>query len=213
MLLLALGRQPALGLAEAEALYGSEAVRALADGTVAVVDSDEIIRELGGAVKIARVIDTLPATNIDAISKLLGKRLPSYARSLKNDGKVKLGISAYGLNASTASLNRTGLYLKNTLKRIGRSARVIPNKEAVLSSAQVIHGGILSNVGMELVLVRDGDQTLVGRTIHEQDIEGYGERDHGRPFRDTFVGMLPPKLAQIMINLAYSPRLSSSVSE
>lgn len=203
MLLFVLGRQPALGLAELESLYGPDAVRPLADGTIASVNSDDIIRETGGSIKIARLIDSLPTSEFNAISKQLSKRLPIYVRDLAPDGKVKIGLSSYGLPTSAASLNRTGLYLKNTLKRLGRTARVIPNKELSLSSAQVIHGGLLSDVGLELVLIRDGDQTLVGRTIHEQDIEAYGERDHGRPFRDAFVGMLPPKLAQIMINLAY----------
>jgi len=35
-----------------------------------------------------------------------------------------------------------------------------------------------------------------------QDVEGYSERDYNRPSRDAKVGMTPPKLAQIMINLA-----------
>ena len=35
-----------------------------------------------------------------------------------------------------------------------------------------------------------------------QNISAYAMRDQKRPKRDAFVGMLPPKLAQIMINLA-----------
>ena len=35
-----------------------------------------------------------------------------------------------------------------------------------------------------------------------QNITAYANRDQVRPMRDAFVGMLPPKLAQIMINLA-----------
>jgi 2-polyprenyl-3-methyl-5-hydroxy-6-metoxy-1,4-benzoquinol methylase len=35
-----------------------------------------------------------------------------------------------------------------------------------------------------------------------QDIEAYGARDQARPARDARVGMLPPKLAQTIINLA-----------
>ena len=35
-----------------------------------------------------------------------------------------------------------------------------------------------------------------------QDIESYTKRDRERPKRDAKVGMLPPKLAQIIINLA-----------
>ncbi|MGZ6005705.1 MAG: TRM11 family SAM-dependent methyltransferase, partial [Candidatus Saccharimonadales bacterium] len=40
------------------------------------------------------------------------------------------------------------------------------------------------------------------------DIEAYAQRDHGRPKRDAKVGMLPPKLAQIIINLASGTALA-----
>ena len=39
-------------------------------------------------------------------------------------------------------------------------------------------------------------------TTNEQVIEAYTARDQVRPARDAKVGMLPPKLAQIIINLA-----------
>jgi tRNA G10 N-methylase Trm11 len=45
----------------------------------------------------------------------------------------------------------------------------------------------------------------LAQTIFVQDIEAYAARDQARPARDARVGMLPPKLAQIMINLANPP--------
>jgi len=42
----------------------------------------------------------------------------------------------------------------------------------------------------------------IARTISVQDIDSYSKRDYNRPKRDTKVGMLPPKLAQMMLNLA-----------
>jgi tRNA (guanine10-N2)-dimethyltransferase len=41
----------------------------------------------------------------------------------------------------------------------------------------------------------------MGLTVHEQDIEAYTARDQARPKRDAQVGMLPPKLAQIIVNM------------
>jgi len=38
--------------------------------------------------------------------------------------------------------------------------------------------------------------------VREQDIAAYAARDQNRPKRDARVGMLPPKLAQIIVNLA-----------
>jgi len=41
----------------------------------------------------------------------------------------------------------------------------------------------------------------IAQTISIQDIDAYARRDRGRPKRDAFVGMLPPKLAQTIVNL------------
>lgn len=210
MLIITLGRQPALGLAELEAVFGDSNVIPLA-GDTAFVQAESLPRELGGAIKVATLIDELPAGNFDKTSKLLAKRLSKYIQDFP-DGKIKLGVSTYGMDLTPAAINRTSLYLKNALKRAGRSSRVVPNKDVYLSSAQVIHSGILSDVGLELVLVPHGDTILVGRTIHEQNIEAYADRDQARPHRDAFVGMLPPKLAQIMINLASGPEEADSRS-
>jgi tRNA G10 N-methylase Trm11 len=51
---------------------------------------------------------------------------------------------------------------------------------------------------------------MVGTTVYEQDIAGYTARDQARPKRDAFVGMLPPKLAQTIINLAAGQKFSSN---
>ncbi len=41
-----------------------------------------------------------------------------------------------------------------------------------------------------------------------QDVDEYAARDQARPKRDAYVGMLPPKLAQTLINNAYGNELS-----
>jgi tRNA G10 N-methylase Trm11 len=91
------------------------------------------------------------------------------------------------------------------LQDYGRSARVVPNKTPELSSAQVLHNKLTGERGWELLLIKDGQKTYVAQTAQIQDIEAYAARDQQRPKRDARVGMLPPKLAQIIINLAASP--------
>lgn len=46
------------------------------------------------------------------------------------------------------------------------------------------------------------ETTYFGNTIFVQDIYGYSNRDYGK-LRDMNIGMLPPKLAQMMINLTW----------
>jgi tRNA (guanine10-N2)-dimethyltransferase len=100
----------------------------------------------------------------------------------------------------------TGLNIKKAIqKNSGRSVRLVPNKGAELNTAQVIHNKLTTPNGWELVFVRSGEKTLVAQTVSVQDIDSYSERDFGRPKRDARVGMLPPKLAQLLINLATGP--------
>lgn len=195
-----LGRQPAIGLAELESLYGSENVRAVGD-TAALIDADIDFARLGSSVKAAEYLATVESTNAQKVFDYARRALPEFVAELP-EGKIKLGTSLYGLDMPVQKQNANTLSLKKVLRDIGRSVRVVPNTESALSSAQTYHNQLTSAVGCELLFVRDGNSTLVGRVTDVQNINEYAERDRDRPKRDTRVGMLPPKLAQTIINLA-----------
>lgn len=204
-----LGRQPELGLAELESLYGSNAVQPIGE-SAALLDKDTAevaFAFLGGTVKFCKVLTELDSVNWQDVQKFLLSAVPQHAKMLP-DGKLRLGLSVYGLSVRPNQITGTGLEIKKILRKDGRSVRVVPNKEAALNSAQVLHNQLTSGLGWELVFVRHGSKTIVAQTIAEQDIEAYAKRDHGRPKRDAKVGMLPPKLAQIIINLATAKSLA-----
>lgn len=202
MLICILGRQPELGLAELESVYGSDHVTAISDGQIALITAPYINVELGGTIKVAEHIETIPYANFDKLSVHLAKQMRHYLKELAGDGKVKFGLSTYDLGVNTGQVERTALFLKKAIRSAGRSVRVVPNNDVELTSAQVLYNQLTSENGLELVVIRDDKDVIIGRTIKEQDIDAYAKRDHGRPMRDAFVGMLPPKLAQIMIHLA-----------
>ena len=198
-----LGRLPALGMAELESLYGAENVKLV--GTQAViVDVDPCLLafdRLGGSVKFCKVLTELETTNWHEIEKFLVKVSPGHSERLP-DGKMQLGLSLYGFNESLRQIEATGLTLKKAIRKTGRSVRLTPNKTPELSSAQVYHNHLTGPTGWELVFVKHEGKTFVAQTVKVQDIDSYTLRDRGRPKRDTRVGMLPPKLAQTIINLA-----------
>lgn len=196
-----LGRQPEIGLAELEALYGSDKVQPLGD-QCALVDTAVDFNRLGGSVKAAELIKTLLDTSRKGVFKSVAKLLPNVVNSLPDDGKVKLGLSVYGFDISPYELGGEALRLKKSIKALGRSVRVVPNETPALSSAQTYHNRLADELGIELLIIRDRDQTHIGRVTDVQAIDSYRIRDRERPKRDAFVGMLPPKLAQIIINLA-----------
>jgi tRNA G10 N-methylase Trm11 len=126
---------------------------------------------------------------------------PGHSKRMP-EGKMQLGLSLYGFQESVKQIEATGLTLKKVIRKTGRSVRLTPNKETELSSAQVFHNHLTGPTGWELVFVRHGSKTYVAQTVKVQDIDSYTLRDRGRPKRDTRVGMLPPKLAQTILNLA-----------
>lgn len=207
-----LGRQPRLGVAELERVYGADSVTPIFDSEAALIDADidaADLRRLGGSVKLAKVLTILDTTNWRDLEKYMAKTLPDHLQYVP-EGKFRFGISTFGLNIETNAINMTGLRLKKITKNTGRSVRVVPNKAPALNSAQVLHNQLTTPIGWELILVRQGKKTVLAQTVAEQDIEAYAARDQARPARDAFVGMLPPKLAQIMINLA-APLESSTI--
>ncbi|MFZ1324152.1 MAG: methyltransferase domain-containing protein [Candidatus Saccharimonadales bacterium] len=204
--LVILGRQPALGIAELESLYGPKVLRVVSNDAVAIDLAAEAIdfKRLGGSVKLAKILNVLDYTEWSKIEKYLSEMIPDHLQYVP-EGKFKLGLSAFGLKVRADVINATGLRLKKVIKASGRSVRIVPNKSTVLNSAQVLHNQLASATGWELVLVRDGGRTILALTVNEQDIDAYARRDQIRPRRDAKVGMLPPKLAQVLINLAAGP--------
>ncbi len=200
---LLLGRQSALGFAEIESLFGSEKITAIGD--IAAIVSLEPYKipfsKLGGSIKLAGMLTELQTTDWNKIINYVEQALPQHLTFIP-EGKLKLGLSVYGLRVDTSTINRSALNLKKAIKATGRSVRVVPNNETALNSAQVIHNQLTSDLGLELIFIRNEKSTIIAQTIAEQDIESYAARDQKRPMRDARVGMLPPKLAQIIVNLA-----------
>lgn len=198
-----LGRQPALGLAELESLFGKKKVQPL--GTqAALVDatpSDIHFNRLGGSVKLCKLLTYIPSTELPAIMKYIGDTLPEHFKFIPS-GKIHIGFSFYGFAFNHGKINAAALSVKKQLKSGSRGVRIIPNKQPDLNTAQVIHNQLTSRHGMEFVLIKIGKRTALAQTVAVQDIEAYAARDQARPKRDARVGMLPPKLAQTIINLA-----------
>lgn len=200
--LLILGRQPALGIAELESLYGVEKIQPVGE-KAAVADVDPCLLafdRLGGSVKFCKLLTSLDTTSWKEIEKFLVQVSPGHSQQMP-EGKMRLGLSVIGLDVSLKQLEASGLTVKKAIKKTGRNVRLVPNKSPELNTAQILHNQLTGPTGWELVFIRDGDKTIVAQTVKVQDIEAYSRRDRERPKRDTKVGMLPPKLAQIIINL------------
>ena len=190
--LVVLGREPKLSLAELEALFGAKNVKSL-DKQVALVEAKSLsISRLGGSIKAGEVISG---------------SVQDYLAALP-EGKITLGFSDYSKGASAKKSWQFALKQKNLLKRHGRNVRLVPNSDAIISSATAHHNQLGEKLN-HIEIIQFGD--IYASSIGTQNITAYAKRDQQRPARDAFVGMLPPKLAQILINLATEGATSGTV--
>ncbi|HET6622457.1 MAG TPA: methyltransferase domain-containing protein [Candidatus Saccharimonadales bacterium] len=197
-----LGRQAGLSLAELEAIYGDGSIRPVGDYACLVdIDTNLPQDRLGGTVKSAEVLTTLKRADLGKAFAYLKSKAKSLHAELP-DGKLKIGFSIYGLRAKPTDLSKKALEFKKVLKASGRSVRIVEAKGLGLSAAQVLYNKLTAELGREVLILLDGSDVIIARTTGVQDIDDYSARDFARPKRDARVGMLPPKLAQIMINMA-----------
>jgi tRNA G10 N-methylase Trm11 len=193
-----LGRQPELGLVELESLLGPAGL--VPFGTSAALLTQAVdINRLGGTVKVAEVALRFSEQSLEEV---LAR--PDIADLLANRaglGKFVFGLSVYGKRVPAAQLRGAGTRLKRELKpRVGSARFVAPTGSASeLTAAQLKFNQVLDR-GCELVIVYAGSSVVVATTVGVQDIDWYAERDYGRPVRSAKVGMLPPKLAQVLVN-------------
>ncbi len=199
-----LGRQPALGIAELERSFGAENVYKLSSESIEIKKDGFDIRRFGGVPKAGKILFELPGNNWNKNSQ---KIIEYFENKWANfPGKITLGISTYNFNISPREVQKIGIIIKQRLKKDGVSLRLIPNINNNLSTATSHHNKLgLSDNKIELLILKTSSgKTIIAQSTGSQNITAYANRDQKRPKRDAFVGMLPPKLAQTMINLAAS---------
>lgn len=194
-----LGSHPELSLAELHAVVGDKPIIAQATEWVILDEvaqtANALQARLAGVSKIGQVIGELSEWNRDEVVALLA----SFAMEAAGKNKISFGVSGYGISQKECFL--LGKELKQQLKATGRPVRLVTSKEPQLSSVIVTENGLLSSGGEYIIFAAQGTYYIT-QTLTVQDYKAWSERDFGRPARDPKSGMLPPKLARMMINLS-----------
>lgn len=193
-----LGHQPHISIAELSAAIPGFSLITTVDGDVAIFSSTEKVHPgdfsfLGGSISLAEEAGGEGTTTSDIPQILL--------RELQNvRGKVTFGLRTRGI--PRPMIREMYRRYKDTLKKAGRPSRYVGNERKPAPAALLKDAGMLSGKhGCELTVIQLPDRLWVGRTIAAQDVDAYTLRDMKKPVRDTTVGLLPPKLAQVMLNL------------
>lgn len=198
-----LGTNTALSVAELAAVLDLKKVQLLTEDflvweTDNEINADGLIKKLGGTIKIGEIKEEIKETEGEKLFKSLAN-LASVKKYQSQEGKFNFGFSDYG--KFQFNKKDLGLKLKKYFTEEKISSRFVISREKTLSSVVITQNKLITR-GIEFVLIKDKGEILIGETLAVQPFKDLSRRDYGRPARDDQSGMIPPKLAQIMINLA-----------
>lgn len=198
-----LGTHPAWSVAEIDAVLGeydlfweNERVLIKKDANI---NAESLIKQLGGTLKIAE-IEAFAAisTPVADLAKQCARIL--IEKGSRGEGKLVFGLSDQGIGGGF-NAEKLGLTIKKELKAKDISSRLVTSRDKELSSVVVGQNKLITK-GAELIFFRHDQDLYIARTLAVQPYKDLSRRDFGRPVRDDHSGMLPPKLAQMLINCA-----------
>lgn len=117
--------------------------------------------------------------------------------STMGDNKYQFALSSN----KHMELQNIAMNFKKQLVKEGKSIRIINKNNSPISPALAKKERIGIKAFEWHIIDRGNDECIIAETIAFQDIDSYSDRDMGKS-RDMQVGMLPPKLSQILLNLA-----------
>lgn len=212
---LILGRKPVISIAEILSFIPEKQIVEIKGKTLffsqskAIKDPQDFLDQLGGSLKLIEVFEGFRRPKDDQkLLDQLPKWIPFLTKYFQKRFKKRQTKFHYGASLFNFPQKRE-IFLKNLLKEskkdlknAGLRARFINNKAKNLNSAAIIKEGLLKEKGVEINLIMTDKVLYFAETLAVQNIDRYSLRDYHKPFRDAKSGMLPPKLAQVMINVA-----------
>ncbi|PIR53053.1 hypothetical protein COU76_03300 [Candidatus Peregrinibacteria bacterium CG10_big_fil_rev_8_21_14_0_10_49_10] len=193
-----LGHQPHVSLTELAAVLPGFSIKKRPEKKVAIFEvpeqvKPEVLDVLGGTVLLAEEVSE-GALELQDIPVLLARTLEKVRGK-----KVTFGLRTIALSPKTVR----NLYrdCKDHLRKSGRASRYVGSDRKPAASVLLHDAGLLDgSKGCELTIIMGEELLWIGRTIAAQDVDAYTRRDMEKPVRDTSVGLLPPKLAQVLLN-------------
>ena len=151
------------------------------------IDPVAAINTLGGTVRIAPFLAS--AENSDYLLAKISK----HAQSLHQSGQFNFALAAPGSQEKSLLLARS---LKQALHEKHINARFL------ISDGFINPIKISTQKAHEYIVIPKTNQLAVFYTQAVSDFASWQSRDRGRPHVDPQPGMLPPKMARILLNLA-----------
>lgn len=191
-----LGNTPDLSKLELKTLFSGEFTQ-IHKEIVAYQDEVDlsVLPKLGGTMKVATQVAQIPQ-----------KELMSQLISLiENSENKNIALTDYlGLDLGKAVFHEIKSKVQRSIRFVAMDTN--PHELVMLAHQHVLELNILP--------VPDSiDQVTLAKTTWIYDAEDWVSRDRSKPYRDIKRGMLPPKLARIIANLATSGKSGLTLAD
>jgi len=191
-----LGSHPEISLAELRLVLGAREVEktgqvALFD--VSVESGAQVFQQLGGCPRWGEVVSSFPKVEKD----IEEKAIEIVRDALKNETRKEYVLSLYGVRIQKRGFHRA---LKGVLPGVKYDGKF---EEFQHAPAAIEH--VLKRGGHEFSFLPTATVVYCIKTKGVQDTSFWATIDAKRPARDMKIGMLPSKLARMMINLSGAP--------
>ena len=177
-----LGNTPDLSLLELRNLYRGEFTLVTKD--IASYDTEldlNSLPRLGGTTKVAERLQVVSPKQL----------ISTLVELISSDSPKNIALTDY------ASLDLGRAVFHELKDKVERSIRFVSMETGPHELLMLSHQHVL-----ELNLIPSGDDVMIAKTVWIYDAEDWVSRDRNKPYRDIKRGMLPPKVARIMANLA-----------
>lgn len=155
--------------------------------------------ELGGSIRCGIILGNTQENFLQIATDLLEKKYQKYKK------KIRFGISLF-TNARSFQRKKMRknliLQLKKACKSRDISVRFVNRDFRNLDAGTYFKEQLSKEENTEFFLWEEQGEFWYGETLAAQNIHDFAERDYKKPVRDMQVGMLPPKLALMMVNFA-----------
>ena len=192
------GNHPKLSSLELETVFGHKPKKMIDQMGLfdASFDTQKAVETLGGVIKAGDVLWN--GSEKDFSIELLTDWILKHPKK----EKVLFGLSIISEDKKSAlKFKHLPIKLKKELKDAGKKVRWVTGEHGSIRPVTIEKLKLIDE-GYDFVLILHGKKVVLGITTAVQNATSWSERDYGRPFRDAKVGMLPPKLARMMTNLA-----------
>ena len=186
-----LGNTPQLSILELEYLTAGKlrpvTAQLYALTTDEEIDINRLQQQSGGLVKSYQYLSKLETNSINEIQS----RTTEYLS--QQTGKVVFSAT----NLSNLEIPKIDLtIIKKQLSSLGIKSRYLDSGKQGLTAAVLTHQQV-----HELVIIEDEGKPVLAKTVSIQDIDDWTKRDRRKPYADRKKGMLPPKVARMMVNI------------